>query len=393
MDDPYQRLDFSVEPSKRGGIALMAEVRENIRENLMPLEQHFTNVQAETYLAMRRFFAQASNEASAIVGNHAFNDFEALLESLINGDGRNAARVTRALYEHVVNYCDVATSTDSAERYIAHRSVTAESLSTLTRALRLLKGVEHSREKHRLKKLSRESAPELRESLRRYGSGFRRGWAATNLRQSASNHGYESQYEVYKLLSQVTHGSFGGVLGNYGQIGAGNVHRVGLSLDLAVLCYVEGLGAFQDFAREVATRDQIEMSGLVQALDELLAQWPTYRSVLQAVDGALWPSDAPSGPVAIVAVYPSTGRVRWFYWEPELKVMRKAFPPDGFAWLEEEARSHLIDEHAGQSEAGKPLTSAVSGVILNPEPGSKWFPAEAILTNPQREHVHWLGVH
>lgn len=116
----------------------------------------------------------------------------------------------------------------------------------------------------------------------------------------------------------MTHGSCGGVLGNYASISGATVHRTGPSLDLAVLSYLEGFTFFLDFAKEVESRQKIETRQLITSLNKLISYWPTYRLALQTIDKRLWQSSPPPRPTPIMALYPN-GRIRWFYWEPALR--------------------------------------------------------------------------
>lgn len=106
--------------------------------------------------------------AAAIVGNHAFNDFDGFIDSLFSGDGRSAARVSRSLYEHLVNYCEVMSSKNAAERYLAHRAVTADLLGDRTQGLPYLKGAQQKRERSRLAKLKRDSLKDLKSALAKF---------------------------------------------------------------------------------------------------------------------------------------------------------------------------------------------------------------------------------
>ncbi|UUU37498.1 DUF5677 domain-containing protein [Streptomyces sp. NBC_00162] len=350
-----------------------------------------TQMQDELNVVIRIFFTQEGNKAALIIGNHAWNDFHSLLDRLFEGEGRDAARASRSLYEHLVNYCEVMSSADSAERYLAHRAVTADLLGSLTRGVPLLKGAEHKRERTRLARIKRDGAAHLRTVIARYGSNFKRGWGARNLRDMATAHGYGSGYDVYRLLSQVTHGSAGGVLGTYADITGLSVHRTGPSFDLAVLSYLEGISFFRDFVREVEKRSSVNCSEVVAALNRVIACWPVYRNSLQSLDRTLWPKKPPPGPVALLAMYPSGG-MRWFYWDPVMKMVKLAIPPESAEWLEEQAREVFRSEkvHAGLLEEGKPYTVSMHSVPVAPKPGSEWVKASAIFSGEPVRVPAWV---
>ncbi|WP_331759012.1 DUF5677 domain-containing protein [Streptomyces anulatus] len=345
------------------------------------------------FTVIRRFFTETTNKAAAIVGNHAFNDFDGLIDSLITGDGRNAARASRSLFEHLINYCEVASSEVAAERYIAHRAVTAESLSKLNRGLTRLKGKEYRKERQRLSKLGRESENDLRSAIAKFGKSFRRDWASRNLRDRAVAHGYGDDYEVYRLLSQVTHGSGGGVLGSYIRISGSAIHRTGgPSLELAIISYLEGITFFRNFAREIETRQSIPTSGLVKALNDAIDYWPDYRKMLQALDKETWPSEPPPSPAPVMALYPGGG-IRWFLWEPALMLLKLAQRPAEADWIEEQFKKKIASgELTFPDLGGRPITSAVHDLHVSPLAEAEWFPADAIFIPQQPpSKVAWFN--
>ncbi|MFD4940206.1 DUF5677 domain-containing protein [Streptomyces virginiae] len=345
----------------------------------------------ELNVVIRVFFTKEENKAALIIGNHAWNDFQSLLDRLFEGEGRDAARASRSLYEHLVNYCEVMSDTESTERYLAHRAVTAELLGNLTRGVPLLKGGEHKKERTRLARMKRDGAAHLRTVLARYGPQFKRDWSRRNLRDRASTHGYGSGYDVYRLLSQVTHGSAGGVLGTYADVTGRTVHRTGPSLDLAVLAYLEGISFFRDFVREVEKRSSINCSELVAALNRIVSCWPVYRYSLQSLDRTLWPKSPPQGPVALLAMYP-TGKMRWYYWDPVMKMVKLAIPPEESEWIEEKTLAHIRSEgvHPGMVEDGKPYTAAIHHVQAVPKPGADWVKASAIFSGTPVVLPSWI---
>ncbi|MFE7411481.1 DUF5677 domain-containing protein [Streptomyces laurentii] len=387
----YQQIDFSIPPSKRYGMATKEEVRAAIRFALPELFDLLDDTMQEITLLQRAFFTGIENQAASIIGNHALNDFDSLIDSIVSGNGRDGARASRSLYEHLVNYCEVTASTIANERYIAHRSITAITLSDLPHGLPLLKGAELRKEKNRRKKLKRENLAQAAQAVRDFGRRFNADWAERNLRERARAHGYEQHYDVYKLLSQVTHGSCGGTLGTHADVEGRTVHRIGPSLDLAIFSYLEGLTFFRAFAHEVGKSGAVNTSPLVESINKLIEGWPAYRAALQAIDKAIWPSSPPPPPIAIMALYPN-GRIRWFYFEPVLNIMRRALKPAGSEKLEEDFRTHATESNLKylDNQGGKPMTCSVAGVILTPAPGSKWFKANSVLMSRETPMADWL---
>ncbi|WP_327696949.1 DUF5677 domain-containing protein [Streptomyces sp. NBC_00459] len=391
MSNKYSEVDFSVPPSQRHGVALKGEILGNIKEKLPELSSLLSNALEELHIVTRRFFSETTNKSAAIVGNHAFNDLDSFIDCLLSGDGRSAARASRSLYEHLVNYCEVMSSPEAAERYLEHKVVTVDLLGNLIHRLRHLRGTQYKQERSRLTKLKRDTLHPLKDALARFGTRFRRDWSSRNLYERAAAYGYDTHYDTYRLLSQVTHGSCGGVLGSHAEIAGSTVHRTGPSLELAVLSYLEGFTFFREFAKEVGSRQTIDTRRLVEDIDSLLAYWPKYRQALTEIDKLFWPESPPPGPVAIMAIYPN-GRARWFFWEPALNRMKPAHPPEESEWMEERFRQHI---EGGNVEVppnmdGRPITSAVSGVQVTPQEGSAWFTASGILAHTAKPAASWL---
>ncbi|MFF9117256.1 DUF5677 domain-containing protein [Streptomyces massasporeus] len=390
--DKYREVNFNVLPSERFGIYSRKEVSTVIRMALADFPELLSATLEELHVITRVFFTETANKAAAIVGNHAFNDFDGLVDALLSGDGRGAARISRSLYEHLVNYCEVMSSTIAAERYMAHSAVTAELLGNLTHGLPHLKGVEQKRERSRLAKLKRDCMSDLKSAILKFGTAFRRDWSSSNLYDRASKHGYGDKYDIYRLLSHVTHGSCGGVMGNYSAIAGLNVHRTGPSLGLAALSYLEGLTFFRDFIKEIGARQGVETRQLLASLNSLIAYWPTYRLALRVIDRRLWPSSPPPSPTPIMALYPN-GRIRWFYWEPTLNMMKAANPPPGSDWIEKSFREHVRGGHVDipSNMDGRPVSSAVENTQVFPKEGAEWFTATAIFPPGPKPEISWFN--
>ncbi len=385
MGDKFGEVDFKVPPSEHQGLAFKDEISANLKYRLPDFSTLIWAVEEELHIVTRRFFTETTNKSAVIIGNHAFNDYIGLVDSLLIGDGRSAARVSRSLFEHLVNYCEVMTSATAAERYLEHKAVTADLLANLTRGLHYLKGVAQKRERNRLAKLKRDALLPLKRVLTKFGPAYRRDWSSRNLYDRAKDHGYESHYDTYRLLSQVTHGSYGGVLGSHAEISGASVHRIGPSLDLAILSYLEGLTFFRSFASEVGSRQSVDTGKLTEAIDALLSYWPTYRQGLLDVDKYVWPASPPPSPIAVMALYPS-GRIRWFFFEPALSKMKLADPPPNCEWMEERFREYVEAGNVAlpANMDGRPITSAVSGVQVTPKADAQWVTAAAFLL-PKRE--------
>lgn len=391
LSNRFGAVDFNVPPSERHGVASEGEIAANIEMRAPGFIVHLRSISEELHVTSRRFFTETTNQAAVIVGNHSFNDYDSFSGSLISGDGRSAARTARSLFEHLVNYCEVSSSRVAAERYLAHSAVTADLLGNLTHGLNRLSGKKQKQERNRLAKLRRDSTPLLRSAMSRFGTGFRRDWSARNLYDRAKAHGYENHYDTYRLLSQVTHGSRGGILGSHSTISGRTVHRIGPSLDLAILSYLEGFTFFRQLSFEMGAHQNFDTHELVAALDSALGYWPTYREALLAVDRQIWPSMPPPGPVAIMALYPN-GRVRWLLWEPTLHRIKPANPPTDNEFMEKRFRVAVQsgDVSIPEEMHGRPVTSAVHGVQVSPKSNTQWASASGIFLPTQEPTASWV---
>ncbi|MFJ9243043.1 DUF5677 domain-containing protein [Streptomyces sp. NPDC101776] len=357
------------------------ELGRNLRKALGSLNPIIEEVQGSLLYVSRSYWPRIDDQARTSIFNHAINDFSSLIDQLQEGDGRNCARTSRSLYEHLVNYCWVTAHEEAKERYIAHASVTLELLAKMRRGAMLLSSVQRKRELHRLNKIERSNRSKLAATYKQYGKSFARDWAAVSLRERAELCGFGSSYDTYKLLSQVTHGSFGGTLGTRREGQGLPIHRVGPSLELAVLAYPEGLSFFRDLCRRIEIIDGVDACELVDAINLLIQAWPIYKGACEWLDKQLWPNSPPPRPTSILALYPGGG-ARWFLWEPAFSVVTQAPPPQDARVFEDGARKHLgvnIPDYFKTDLDGKPVTVAVHGVPLTVSSKSKWYPAESIL--------------
>ncbi|MFE1236701.1 DUF5677 domain-containing protein [Streptomyces tendae] len=392
MGNEFGAIDFSVPPSQRYGVMHKHEIRTNMESRLPELPHILSKTLEEAHVVIRQFFTLTTNKSAAIVGNHAFNDLDSFIDCILSGDGRSAARAARSLYEHLINYCEVTSSPAAAERYLEHAAVTADLLGNLTHGLHYLRGMAHKRERTRLAKLRRDGSSRLKVALAKFGPRFRRDWSSLNLYDRAASHGYSDHYDTYRLLSQVTHGSCGGVLGSHAAIAGRSVHRTGLSLELAVLSYLEGFTFFRAFAKEIGTRQAIDTRSLVERTDLLIHYWPRYRTALMEVDSLIWPESPPPSPVAVLALYPNE-RIRWFFWEPALGRLKPAHTPEDGEWMEKGFRKIVRrgEIFIPPNMEGRPITTDVPGVQVTPKEGSPWFEASAIFPPGSKPSATWFN--
>ncbi|WP_434090558.1 DUF5677 domain-containing protein [Micromonospora chalcea] len=306
-----------------------------------------------------------------------------MLIDLYDARGRPATRAARALIEHLVNLSDVLSDADLAERYLAHGVLAPLIEAEAEIGVMLLKGRERRAEEHRLKSQFRRHKPDVEEAIAKYGPGFRRSWTERNLYDRARKYGYEKFYHYYRLSSQVLHGASGGAKGSIRQIDGRHVHRSGSALVLLPQAYAEGVRAFKSILKVMAeATPSVDLTEALQVCDALLLAWPFYRKAVLKVDRWLWPTSAPVGPYAVLAVSRS-GKRRWFCHEPELGLIVEAQPPDPGEIADTQRQNvELLIASIGHemfSDEDQWVTIVLTDVTVNPRPGAPWINAAAVL--------------
>ncbi|MBY6062211.1 DUF5677 domain-containing protein [Microbacterium esteraromaticum] len=313
------------------------------------------------------------------------NDATALLTHVDRLDGRSAAHCARAMFEHSVNALDLENSPiNSSGRFLDHSAVTDYQVSRRRWYLRLLTAPARAKEKRKLDRLERETAPVLKRALKNYGPSFRKGWAAGTLFDRARAHGLESDYEAYRIFSAVIHGSSGGMTGTARSIRGRSVFRLGPDLNLTAMAFVEGVNtALKYFERLETQTDRPEAVQIRVATERLLAHTETVREELRRVDSLLWPATPVPPPAAVLAIYRG-GKERWFQYLPAAGTLQAAQPPSVLSRSAQES----LDEVRAAVAAGRsgdhedPTTVLVPGIpLLEPKPNAKIFPADALMSN------------
>ncbi len=234
---------------------------------------------------------RAPLHAAAVVVNQAINDGQDLLLDLTRLRGRPATRAARALVEHVVNFRNIIRDPVAADRYVSHGAVAAQLEAEARVGLTRLQGGEHRAERHRLRKLARDSAAEAREALKRFGGIYRRSWSPESLFERAGSVGLTHLYDYYRLSSMVLHGAVAGAAGTVSREHRQPVHRTGPSLQPCVSAYHEGLRSLAVLRGDLsATAGLPDMTPLTEAIEAVADYW-------RSTAGRFLPSTDTSGRV------------------------------------------------------------------------------------------------
>lgn len=323
---------------------------------------------------------QTLTGAEGIIVNHATNDLLILLEAVQAGSGRTAARTARAMFEHLAHYREVKSSPGAATQYEEHRHVWADQISRARIGLHLLNGKERKKEADRLAAVGRRAKLPLQQALQRYGPSFMRGWmAGTSLYALAKRHGYEDDYESYRLLSGVMHGSAGAALGTRRERGGVVTHRLGMDLQLVPVAFHEGIRWWRALLDELpeTSADPDSGMGLREATDVLLQGYPEIYRSCRRLDNKLWPAGAaPPRNLAVLALYPGD-KVRWYVYDGLAQTVRPAEltgdAPDFINAVLGQMRPHV-----GVS-GGRPATAVMPHIRVRPTPGKRPSPAAHLL--------------
>lgn len=269
--------------------------------------------------------------AQGMIVNHAANDALLLLGEVTMGSGRSAARTARALFEHLVHYREVtqsgAAGGEATKRYEQHVHLTADQVARRAIGLDRLQGKSARKEKGRLERIVRQHKRGLQQALVAHGKGFRKGWSLRNLFDMATAHGYADDYDSYRILSAVTHGSAGGLLGTRRAVDSDGVcHRLGPDLLLVPTAFHEGLTWWRELVKvlpPVSGTTAVPVA-MAEHVEDLLALYPSLLEAARRLDESLWPTNPrPNFTVAVLAVF-KNGRHAWYELDTQDDVVRRA---------------------------------------------------------------------
>lgn len=334
---------------------------------------------------------RALKGAQGMIVNHAANDALLLLDEVTTGSGRSAARTARALFEHLLHYCEVTqpnpAGADATARYEDHVHVTADQVGRRAIGLNRLAGKAKRKEKQRLERLVRHHKGALGQALSARGRNFVRGWSSRSLFDIAKAHGYANDYDSYRILSAVTHGSAGGLLGTRREMSTDGVcHRLGPDLQLVPAAFHEGLTWWRDLVARLPPALDLDGCPLPMKdhIEQLLDCYSSLLEVTRRLDGKLWPANpAPNFAVPFLAVFPN-GKHAWFELDTRDDLVRRADlvgpePKDVASLVREGQRANAEN---GASHADRPWAAPVLEAQVRVRDGMKAIPSSQLLRSP-----------
>lgn len=343
-------------------------------------QREIQNWRVSVHLDTGALYEHLPYDAQRLILTAATNDVVALLEHVDQLDGRSAAASARILFEHLINLRDVTSSNDNtSERFMDHRHVTVEQLSRRRWHIEALDKAAAKKESNYLDGLGAQARKMLAEAVAKYSSKFKSGWAKGSLHDRAKGYGLSDEYEGYRILSGVIHGSSGGVRGLVKKRGEENIHRLGHDMQLVPIAFEEGLRSYSQLCEtllEVTERHEAsEMMGLSFWL--LKGRLQEIREVSAKEDRKMWPKKLPPSPyLPSLAIWPS-GKHTWYIRDFRTELMARADPvgeePDISLELARAVR-HDLDEFGG-----RPVMRPRPDVQLQPRRTAPWFPTRALL--------------
>lgn len=328
-----------------------------------------------------------SQAATVRILNQAINDFLDLFYEAMSGRGRPAARTARSLFEHLVNLRWVRSSPVEAQQYIDHAAI-AElldlELNTVTEDQ--FEGSTRKRVRHWRHKLERRIRPAADRAIKTHGPWFRSKWTKATLRDRANQVGLGGEYDSYRLLSAVIHGSAGGDFGHRLEIGGEQVLRVGPAVGLAPYALKVGLQSFRELLRDAESFLGPEpVTRLVEVVASLDQELPYHEQLCALVDRDLWPEQAPTSLVFLRVE--TDGTWKWLLLDGEKPRTIEAEPidldADGLAAI----KGHVSDMEGANPGRTKPLIVGLPAVKANPKAGAEWEPATETLRRRSLEEA------
>jgi hypothetical protein len=323
--------------------------------------------------------------ARSRIVNQATNDFMDLFYEAMSGRGRPAARSARTLYEHLVNLEWVTSDGSEAQRFCDHAAVgELLDLELNTPSEEQFSGGTRKRVRHAQKKLERRIRPAEAAVIGKYGKSFQRSWTKTSLRDRASQVGLDVEYDCYRLLSAVIHGTAGGDLGHRREIDGKQVVRTGPAIAVCPYALKNGLAFYRRIVGDVATAVGLgACQDLVEALADLADALPVHEALCDDVDRGLWPTEAPAALMFLRVEVDGTWT--WLLLDGDRPMTIEAEPVGLETTYRRTIQEWVQQVETANSGRSKPIVIHVSNLRGVPRTGATWQPASENLRQPRPE--------
>lgn len=358
-------------------------ISESFYESLSePLQDEITGFYYSLTYGAGGLYDKLPHQGQRQILTAAQNDTLALVRLVDRLEGRAAAGLARANFEHLVNFRDVTAAIDNtSDRYLDHRHAVAAKMSERRWHLDVLDSKARRKERNRLDGLAHRAKRPLLDAVNKYGTSFKTGWAKGTLRDRAGAHKVDYLYPGYSGLSGVIHGSSGGLTGLVRDVEGVPVHRTGPDLELTALAYEEGFASFYELATTLHSITGLpHAEEIAQRAANVLRGIPEIRRALAKLDRKMQPR-VPGIPalVAVLLIYPSL-KHRWIVHDTRNAIVCLAEIPDpepDISALLEAAQRHPFELYNN-----RPMSSVFPRLSAHPKPGASWFPATGTLIPP-----------
>lgn len=317
--------------------------------------------------------------ARSRIANQASNDFLDLFHESMAGGGQPAARSARTLFEHLVNHRWVSQDRTEAERYCDHAAVVdLLDLELNTPREEQFTGATRKRVRHWRYKLERRVPRAADLAVEKHGPWFRRSWTRATLWDRAAHVGLKSEYDVYRLLSAIIHGSAGGDLGHRMEIQGTSVVRTGPAVSLCPLALRSGLRCYKLFVLDVkAVVGDSSTRPLERLLDDVEGLLGDHESICMGVDHSIWPN-VPPGTVVFLSVAVD-GSWTWLLADPHRDRAVVADPVKLDPAHLQRIQKSVAGMEAANPRRTRPILIEAGGVRAVPQRGAPWQPAAVML--------------
>ena len=311
--------------------------------------------------------------------HQATNDYLDTFADCVSGRGRPATRGARSIFEHAVNLAWILENPVEAERYVDHGAVgrMLEIAADPPDESRYI-GNDRRAFRHLVKKYRKNTESDYAAALNKHGDRFRLGWSTQSLRHRAEGVGLGSDYDSYRLLSAVAHGTAGGDLGQRLERPDGEVVlRTGAALQACPIALRLTLAWFGHVLGSIEKATSAEVIARMQSiLDGVVAVLPEHESVCAWIDHLQWPESSVRSEVFLAIDALGTGM--WWLRDAEHRKVIRCRTPEMTP-----AQATGIEAKLAKAPLRDPLDPSTIRIHViagfsTPLPNASWLPESTV---------------
>ncbi len=212
------------------------------------------------------------------------NDFIDVLDDISMVRGRPAMRGLRSIFESLITMLEIASDgSEVLDRYTDQYAIDCYQAATMNAGLTGLNGDDLRSERHRRRKQQCIHKQARDKALAKTEWQSRKAWPESSLKDRAARHGYNADYDLYRVLSSLVHVTAGGARGIERQYNDQLAYRLGPDLQNCPMVFNESLRFFRLFAEALSTYMDISAERLIRALSALEALRSDYRKLISVL--------------------------------------------------------------------------------------------------------------